>query len=229
MWGSAWERYGQKFVESFDRYWPGDVELTIVTDRPLPTSRARQIPLDTVPGIDFLTRWTGSEMAEGRTSNDGKAQPGKRFWKHDAVKWAPQCLAPVSAIDGLSSGDLCIWLDADVETIAPVPDHWGNILMNGKDVACLLRGKQHPEIGFWAVRVGTQTLGMVDKAAEIYTSDAVFDLPEWHSAYVWGEALKFTPGLTVNNLNRTMMRGHCWPHTALARYTIHKKGKIKDA
>ena len=227
MWGTAWERYGEKFVSTFDEYWPGETRLRICTDRDLPT-RHRQIPLESVPGYrSFLKRWDGNPKGEGRESRDRKSVPGKRFWKHDAVKWAPQCLSWVPLVKGMKDDDIVIWLDADVETTAKVPPDWGSTLLGRKEVACLLRHDQHPEIGFWAARLNDKTRAMIDLSAWLYISDAVFRLPEWHSAFVFGEALART-GPTVANINPTFSRGHCWPKTALAQYTIHKKGKLKD-
>jgi len=228
MWGDAWARYGQKFASSFARYWPDGVGLTIVTDKPVDCPRADQFPLFDMPGYpEFMDRHRNDRRALGLESRDRKAKPGERFWKRDAVKWAPQGLAPVVGLDGLNDGDLMAWLDADVETIADVPAHWLNVLLDGRDVACLLRGQQHPEIGFWCIRVGEATRAAVREFASIYTSGRVFDLPEWHSAYVWQHAFRDIPAGRITNLNPQMIRGHCWPHTRLARYTRHNKGKLK--
>jgi hypothetical protein len=229
MWGTAWDRYGKTFVSSFEKYWPDDVELYIVTDKPLPTDRAVQIPLDTVPGYSsFMEKYSADRKAMGYGCTDRKADPAKRFWKNDAVKWAPQGLAPRAALDGLLSGDVLIWLDADVETIAKPPRHWCNVLLAGADMACLQRDRQHSEIGFWCARIGFITMLAIDRFADMYESGDVFYLPEWHSGYVFDAALAENPTVKIRNLSAGG-RGHVWPASLLARYTIHKKGKIKDS
>lgn len=228
MWGTAWDRYGKAFVKSFTRYWPSGVELYIVTDRELPTERAVQIPLGKVPGYqDFMGKYYNDRKALGYGQTDHKADPEKRFWKHDAVKWGPQGLTPRAALDGLTSGDLLCWLDADVETIAAPPLHWINILLAGADMACLQRDRQHSEIGFWAARIGVGTTQAIKRFAELYESGDVFDLPEWHSGFVFDAALASQPDITIHNLS-PVGRSHVWPMTPLAQYTVHKKGKIKD-
>lgn len=229
MWGDAWRRYGKRFALSFAKFWPSSVELTVVTDEPHGMERrADEYPIFDVPAWqDFMDRHRTSARAQGRESRDRKAKPGERFWKHDAVKWAPQGLCPMVGLQGLSDGDMLAWFDADVETTAPVPAHWLNILLDGRDVACLLRGTQHPEIGFWCIRVGKATRVAVREFAALYASDRIFALPEWHSAYAWQHAFREIDPRRVTNLNPTMMRGHCWPHTRLAQYTVHKKGKLK--
>ena len=108
-----------------------------------------------------------------------------------------------------------------------MPKGWLSDLLNGHDVACIRRGTQHPEIGFWAIRVSEQTRQMVWTFADIYESGDFTDLKEWHSGYVFAEALKRFRRLKIRNLNPTEMRGHPWPKTPLAKYLIHKKGKLK--
>ena len=228
MWGTAWDRYGKAFVKSFNRYWPSDVELYIITDKPLPTERAVQIPLETVPGYTgFISQYGEDRAAMGYGIAGDKADPDKRFWKNDAVKWGPQGLAPRAAIDGLASGDILCWMDADVETIAKPPRHWCNVLLAGADMACLQRPRQHSEIGFWAARIGAGTLTAIKRFAELYESGDVFDLPEWHSGYVFDVAMAMQSDITIRNLS-VGGRGHVWPTSPLARYTVHKKGMIKD-
>jgi len=228
MWGNAWDQYGKEFCSRFNKFWPEDVELHLVTDWHY-SDRATNHDLDRIPEYrNFMTRYGAHDWARGLGCTDRKASPDKRFWKMDAVKWAPQGLTPVVALEGMEDGDVFAWFDADVMTMNPVPKHWLNVLLGGKDVACIQRGKQHPDIGFWAIRVGTETRQMIWTFADIYESGDFSDLKEWHSAYVFAEALARFPKLTINNLNPTMMRGHPWPHTPLAEYTVHKKGKLKN-
>ncbi len=228
MWGTAWERYGKAFAETFARHWPEDVELAIVTDAPLPTERATQVELADVPGYRaFMATWGEDRRALGYDAPDRKATPGARFWKHDAVKWAPQGLAPRACLAGLETGDVFAWFDADVETIKDVPAGWMETLLAGHDVACLRRPAQHTEIGFWAVRVNPATKRLIDTFGDLYASGRFIRLREFHSAYVWDEALSLFPRLTVNNLNTARIRGHVWPLSPLSEYTAHKKGKLK--
>ncbi len=238
MWGTAWERYGKEFVETFRTHWPSEIDLLVVTDRRRKLRQGmglhqsppelKQIMLTNVPGYNqFMDRWGDDRRAQGYGCTDRKAHPEKRFWKNDAVKWAPQGIAPVAVIDSLAHGDILCWLDADVVTTKDVPLRWLDKLLNGHDIACIQRGTQHPEIGFWAIRCNNRTEQVVRNFNDIYVSGDVFDHKEWHSGYIFGKALQSVPGLTINNLNPTLMRGHPWPITPLAKYLIHKKGKLK--
>lgn len=229
MWGTAWKRYGRKFAESFRKHWPRDVELMIVTDRTLPVEWATQILLTDVPGYTrFMFDYRHDPRACGYGSKNRKANPEKRFWKNDAVKWAPQGLCAVAGLDGLEDGDLLTWMDADVMTIADVPRSWANVLLDGSDIACLQRAQQHSEIGFWAVRVGPGTREMIAAFNRFYADGSVFGLPEWHSAFVFDKALAGVPSLKVRNLVPPGMRGNVWIRTPLNQFTWHLKGRLKD-
>lgn|GEM_PF-3321250 len=229
MWGNAWERYGQRFYKGFREHWPGNVELMIVTDRDLPAPWATQVQLKTIDGYkQFMDKWGGHNLARGYHSPDRKAQDNKRFWKHDAVKWAPQGLCGLAGLGGMGDGDLLTWLDADVMTIADVPAGWANVLLDGHDVACLQRENQHSEIGFWCARIGAGTQEAIRAFNQIYTDGSVFNLREWHSAFVFDAALASVPALRIRNLVPPGARGNVWARTPLKQYTWHLKGKLKD-
>ena len=144
------------------------------------------------------------------------------------MKWAPQGLCAIAGLDGMKDGDLLTWMDADVMTIADVPKSWSNVLLDGHDVACLQRAQQHSEIGFWAMRIGVGTKAVVRVFNRFYANGTVFDLREWHSAFVFDAALAMVPSLNVRNLVPPGLRGNVWVRTPLKQYTWHLKGKLKD-
>lgn len=227
-WGTAWERYGQTFVETFRKHWPDDVEFALVTDEIRDLPGVWEISLEHVDGYRrFMDRWADDPMALGLESKDIKAVPGERFWKQDAVKWAPQGLAPRMALEGLEDGDVLAWFDADVETTAPVPNGWISTLLDGHDVACLQRPGRHTEIGFWAMRMGRSTRLVIEAFARMYETGTVFSFREYHSAFIFDRALEMEPELKIRNLAEGAKPSHPWPQTVLAQYTVHKKGNRK--
>lgn len=231
MWGSAWERYGALFASSFAANWPEDVDLVIVSDRELPDSvkRARRIPLFAVDGLEgFRARWSANRRAQGFDPPEGsKVDQFGYSWKHDALKWMPQALAPRVALEGLADEDILVWLDGDVEATARVPEGWVEELLGGNDIALLQRAGTHSEIGFIGFRVNVRTRALIAEFAALYTTGLVFTLREWHSAFVFDRALERVPGLRIRNLNPGG-KGHVWPTSPLARCTVHHKGKRKD-
>lgn len=128
----------------------------------------------------------------------------------------------------MRDGDILCWLDADVETLSKVPPNWIDGIIGDAEVSTLQRNRSHSEIGFWAVRCNDRTREMVKCFSDLYKSDEVFKLREWHSAYAFDAAMAETGPFKVNNLS-PKARGvdHCWPDTPLAAHTAHWKGNRK--
>jgi hypothetical protein len=61
---------------------------------------------------------------------------------------------------------------------------------------------------------------------ECYLSGAVFDLPEWHSAWIW-DYCRSALHMRERNLCRPGARGHVFPSTVIGRYLRHDKGPRK--
>lgn len=227
VWGTAWERYGKTFVSSFARYWPVSNELVVVSDRHLAINRGVSLPLQAIPGVDaFRRRWADIPKAAGREIAGAKVDENGYSWRHDALKWMPQAMAPMAALDELKDGDIFVWLDADVETTKPVPNGWVQDLIGICDVACLQRDGTHSEIGFYALRMNSRTRLLLEKFAMFYRTDKVFELREWHSAFVFDRCLESIPGLVVRNLNPGG-KGHVFPTSPLSQCLVHHKGKRK--
>lgn len=228
--GSAWERYGETFANSFAKYWPAEIELVIVADRQLPLPRGRVADLTAIPGVaEFRHRWKGKDVASGSKPPKGsKVDENGYSWRMDALKWMPQAMAPLAVLNGMFDGDILLWFDADVETISKVPLGWPTELLGDADVACLQRAGTHTEIGFYGVRINSRTRTFLKLFSAFYATDDVFRLKQWHSAFVFDRALESIPGIKVRNLNPTGAKGHVWPSSPLAEHTVHRKGKRKD-
>jgi hypothetical protein len=229
---SGWLEYGRRFLETFDEYWPADVALRIYVEElgPQPACRrdVRQVLLDEISGCRaFIERHRESARANGRdvrpTWKESCRLAGYNY-RFDAVKFSRQGFIPYHAAAELRAGLLC-WLDGDVVSLRRVPPGFvEGLLPDDKACAYLGRGDKHSEIGFQLYRV-PDALPMLRTFSAIYEADAVFDLPEWHSAYVFDiarkrsgiAALDLTPGGT----------GHVWMASPLRAFTDHLKGKRK--
>jgi len=228
MWGTAWERYGKRFAATLHAHWPRHIDLLVVSDRELPLPRGRVVPLSDVRGLaEFQDRWKDDRKANGFLPPPAKVDENGYSWRHDAVKWAPQGMAPEAVLPHVADGDLLVWLDADVVTFADVPVDLPERLLGGADVSFLGRAPKHSEIGYWSVRVLPKTRAFIAGMAGCYRSDAVFTEKQWHSAYIFDRERErarlserdLTPG----------GRGHVWFQSDLGRYSDHLKGKRKDA
>lgn len=182
------------------------------------------------PGArEFIERHRDNLELAGRQPRAGwkdKDRAKGYSFRFDALKFFKQILIPREAARGLAEGDILVWLDGDVETIAPVNTGVIAAMLDWHDVAYLNRGDKHSEIGFWGIRISAQTLAFLDAIAAQYTSDAFLELREWHSAFVWDHCRRQS-GMIEHHLCRPGLSGHVWPNTILARWLRHDKGGRK--
>lgn len=247
---AGWIEYGQRFATTFDRYWPKDVRLIVYGEQAVPLPRGEFRLLSGIPGcMEFLKR-NDNAIARGRWPTSGYQHPHHARWKpkhraadynfrFDAWKFCRQGFIPFDAMQWLEVSppqrSLLCWLDGDVVTHAPVARGFiEGLLPAGKDVAYLGRGQKHSEIGFQLYdvsrigEVGSADLPvvrMLKAFREIYATDEVFKLKEWHSAYVFDEARRRT-GVAGHDLTPGG-EGHVWHQSPLRAVTDHLKGKRK--
>lgn len=240
---AGWIEYGRRFAETFDRYWPKDVRLIVYGEEAVPLPRGEFRLLSTIPGcMEFLQRHD-NPIARGQrpdVSNVGKWKPkhyaaGYNF-RFDAWKFCRQGFIPYDTFVNWDMSDadreLLCWLDGDVVTHAPVSRGFiEGLLPFGKEVAFLGRGQKHSEIGFQLYDITGLDRGegpaarMLETFRDIYASDEVFTLKEWHSAYVFDEARRRT-GVAGHDLTPGG-EGHVWHQSPLRAMTDHLKGKRK--
>lgn len=233
-WGNAWDRYAQRFVNTFDQYWPADIDLWLVTDEHRHHRRTKEILLSEIEGYQaFKDKWVADRQARGFNPPPGAKRDAQGYnFRYDAMKWMPQALAPQQVMRRLEDGDIFVWFDADTHTTKRVRKGWIEELLGGYDVAAQLRPGTHTEIGFYAMRVTPWTRRALDMFAGLYTSGHVFALKEWHSAFVWDHCIAATPGLKVRSVATVTeadygRNTHVWPNSLLAEFTVHEKGKRK--
>ena len=220
IWGTAWERYGEKFAKSFTKYWDPKIELSVTVDKKLPFARAQQINLHELDDYNtFHKKW----------KTDPKKPLGNKLFKYDAPKWTPQAITPKSALNANPhwvDGDILIWTDADTEFYDYVDEAWVEKTLNGREAATLQRKGQHSEIGYFAIRLNEKTRKAMHRYGDLFPSYDIFKFPEWHSAYAWDIAIREMK-VKVHNLNTSGRKGHVFPNSMLAEKIVHNKGDRK--
>lgn len=221
--------YGQRFLDTFDRHWPKSIDLVVYGENPVPMPRGRFHLLSDCNGVtEFIERHKGNPEANGKKPRKGWREreiANGYCFRFDAVKFSRQCFIPEAAAADMADGDILAWCDADVMTLADVPEGFIEGLLQGFDMTFLGRTGTHSEIGFWAVRLNPQTRAFLTAFADVWRSDKVFDLPEWHSAYVFDHCRKAS---NVRQIDMTPGgRGHVWTTSPLHRFTDHLKGDRK--
>jgi len=224
-------QYGDTFLNSFDRRWPKEVKLAVWVEEKQPMPRGAWRDLWSIPGaLEFHRTHRDNHEAHGLVPRSNWKQKDIRrgySFKHDAYKFWKQILIPGATANEMRDGEILVWLDGDVVTTHPVPLDFVPRLLGDAEVCYLGRQpNQHSEIGFWAVRLNPKTRAFLTEMADYYTSGRVFDLPEWHSAYVWDRARE-AANLSERNLCKHRARGHVWPGSPLGALMTHNKGPRK--
>lgn len=222
--------YGANFLETFDQHWPSEVRLLCFTEESVSVPRGGLRSLWTCAGArSFIDRNVSDPQRCGKAAHPAwrpkDHQRGYSF-KFDAVKFSRQCFIPEGAAEELEDGEVLIWFDADVITFAPPPKGFIENLLGKHDLCYLGRMNMHSEIGFWAVRLSPKTRAFLAALADIYRSDLIFTLREWHSAFAFDYIRCRAEYLSVYNLT-PRGQGHVWFQSPLAQYTDHLKGQRK--
>lgn len=220
----GYRQYGKRMLETFDRFWPRSAELVCYTHEPIPMPRGHNRLVDDVlPLRSFIARHKSSARAAGRepmTCWKSREREAGYSYRFDALKFCHQAMYPREVARDMDEGIL-IWLDGDTYTHRHVCQDFIETLLGTSDCAYLGRGDKHSEIGFLAFRLpGARPL--LETYSDIYDSDAVFMLPEWHSAYVFDQARKQS-SVTCRDLTPGG-KGHVWFQSPLAAVMDHMKG-----
>ena len=211
--------YGWQFLETFNNYWPEAVRLLVYTEEPIELERGECRSLWDIPGCrDFIEKHKSNERANGITNKKSYD------YRYAAWKFCRQAFIPAHAARGLSG--LLIWLDGDVRTDSAVTEEQIIEIMHKTDVAYLGRKPFNSEIGFIGFRL-PQAQSILNLYAEVYRTEKVFDLPEWHSGFVFDYAREQYPAIwqkNITNSNKVWER-HVWPHSPLAKFSTHLMGR----
>lgn len=231
-WGlQCWGKYAHYFAETFDRFWPADVPLVSYVEEgePAVAPRVTFRQLGDIEGaLEFIDRHRDNPLYNGRSPASGWKESAVRIgynFRFDAVKFSRQGFIPYHAALAAETEYLA-WFDADVVFTGRVDPRRmiEKLLPADKHIAYIGRLKHHPDIGFQLYRL-PQALPFLKLFRDLYASDELFKLKEWHSAYVWREAL-MRSGVPSHNLTPESL-GDAWGKSPLRHFSIHRKGPRK--
>lgn len=227
---SGWREYAHRFAATFPKYMPSTVKIVAYLEE----------VQDSIPGIEqrivqdipgcrwFLDKYRDDREANGRAVRSNWKQSAKDRgynFRFDAWKFCRQGFIPYAASLECAT-DYMAWFDADVVAHAPVPEGFiESLLPAGKDVAYLGRAPKYSEIGFQLYDIRTAGPAMLHFSS-LYTSENIFSLKEWHSAYAFDWAVR-NSGVRGHDLTPGGS-GNVWALSPLAKYTDHLKGKRKN-
>lgn len=226
---SGLEEYGRNFLETFDRCWPSEVRLLAFVEDATEVPRGGERSLWSCDGVrEFIDRHAPDPARRGRKPIPGwrpKDRDRGYSYRFDAVKFCRQGFIPHAAALELPDGEVMAWLDGDVTTYRDVPSGFIDNVLGDADLCYLGRRNMHLELGFWAVRLVPAIRKFLEEFAELWRSDRVFDLPEWHSAFTFEHMISvYRKKIAATNMTPNGT-GHVWFQSPLGLYTDHLKGE----
>jgi hypothetical protein len=235
---AGWNKYGLKCLEGIGQYWPKQIQYHIVSEEPsliplqdLKRVRAwRNIDL-TIWSIysyldaqKFYDRHMNNHAARGLNSSNGRYDFRKDAWRFSKKVFSIALIASMYPYGRL------IWMDADTITLKEMPyELLTRLPPDGYDMAYLDRSKirYHSECGFIGYNLNRPTtMNFITAFSELYASDRVFSLKEWHDSWVfdWLRANLKSEGYQIPYTDHR----HPFNFSELGQYLDHLKGRRKD-
>lgn len=234
--------YGQTMINAFDQYWPASVDLIVYAESCSPV-----VPSERVKVVDLLSaspdlaafkrRHQNNPVANGMVAKDTNVPFRDNAFKWDAVRFSHKVFAVIHAC-ATAESDWVIWLDADTKTFATVPDSFLPEICDPAAMACYLgrREKYHSECGWVAYnRRHPDLSAFMSRWRELYVTDSLFDLREYHDSFVFDvirKEFESTHGTRFSNLSPPLPGkgpGHPFIASRLGEYMDHMKGAKRKA
>ena len=256
----TWEQYAKKGIESMAKNFPIEVDIVVYAEEPKPEcsfERIHWIDLNTAePALfNFKNKHKKDPVANGELQEipGGVRRPaelqqkggkdknkGSYLWA--AVRFANKVFCVVNGVRNSEGYDYVVWIDADTFTFRSIPlDFFKKQLPSDTMVTYLGRenpnlndGGKYPECGFVGYNLKhPQIQNFVDEWEQLYVTDEVFKLLEWHDSYVfWHLTKKFRKekNIKVNDIGywKGVKGHHVFVNSELGLYMDHMKGKRKQ-
>ena len=219
---AGWEQHGRRMAESFLARWR--MPLTVYAEDFDP-----DLPVE----VRRLPEWQAEFKARHKNTPAyvGQYRGGYSF-KYDLVKFSHKVAALTDF--GLSLDDgVMIWLDADTFTHADVDEDWlRGLFPEPAYIAWLDRRGNTLETGFVMFRAThPRHREFMEKLREVYVTDKVTAMLEWHDAWVIGEIGRRWAQLGRFQVVSLSGDAHQWHHPfvegPLGARLDHMKGERK--
>lgn len=199
-----WDSYASRCVATFEQHW-GDIPLLRYTD----------------DSLEVSSEW----LPEFKARHAHRPTENYRF---DAVRFAHK-VAAIELAYRVGEGDVLIWIDADCVTHAPVDAGWLSGLLGSADFGYLKRAKKYSETGFMMFRRGPACDRLIASVVDLYRSDRLFDLAEWHDCWAIDHVRERIVINSVSLSGDAENTGHPLVNGPLGERLDHLKGKRKAA
>jgi len=235
---AGFEKYGRKFIETFNKYWSKDIDLHIyhegMDDKLFVGHRAYD--LYTVPECSLFSRkYRNDPLVNGRVVDapfrwKKKCVNDKYNFRYDAYKFSKKVFAIYDAARKIGGGKL-FWVDADIVTFDNIDTQFLEDLLRDDYDTCYLGriGSGHSECGFVGYNLDKALARVfIGYFANMYSNDEVFALNEWHDSYVYDKVREYFKANLHDYCIPSTERGHVFINSVLGTVMDHLKGDRKD-
>lgn len=236
------ELYGQKFIDTFEQYWPAEVDLIIYAENCQPRVSRPNTKVINLLAVSpecqgFVHKHKNNPEANGgRGPHNESIWSDKKKFKWEAVRFSYKVFSVKHALTNIDS-DWIIWVDADTQTHSKIPLDWLlTVCPDNYLISYLGRSDSyHSECGWVAYnRTNPMSKQFAVDLAGMYERDEIFNLKEWHDSFVWDVVRKRYRdelGAKFFDLNPEPdtkgKAGHPFINSELGLYMDHKKGDRK--
>lgn len=157
-----------------------------------------------------------------------KSHETQRF-EHTCVRFSHKVQAQIHHTRQ-SAADYVIWLDADcVQHTEYTPEQFQALMPQGDEMMTYLNREpvKHSETGWIAYNMRHPRLKeFMRRLEDIYLTQAIFSLKEWHDAFVW-DYVRTRGNYPGRNLCTNNRAAEPFEHSALKEFFKHHKGPRK--
>ena len=205
----TWETYAKRGITSMVKRLPEDVDIFVYCEEPEPNfidKRIMYIDLNTSePALfEFKNKYKNDPVANGELieiPNGVRRSPklegldkNKISFLWDAVRFSNKVFCVVNAVRNAKEYDYVVWIDGDTFSFRPIPmDFFEKLLPQntmltylGRENPKLNDGGKYPECGFVGYNIKHPEIqNFINDWENLYVTDNVFKLLEWHDSYVF--------------------------------------------
>lgn len=258
----SWNQYAEKAIKSVVQNWPDGTAISVYHESQAQDiffhPRVKFIDLNEAQPelVKFKDRHKNDPVANGELQEidggvrrhpdlpkKGGKDKNKGSYLWDAVRFSNKVFCVTHAIKNSieKDYDYVVWLDADTYTFRPIPRNFLESLLPaqtmltylGRENPNLNDGGKYPECGFVGYNLKhPYILDFANDWEEIYKSDKIFQLLEWHDSFVFWHLSKIyrtKKNIQVNDIGywKGVKGHHVFVNSELGLYIDHMKGKRK--
>jgi hypothetical protein len=211
----GWEEYGKTFLDSYVKFWSFKIHVYWEgKDHP------DGYPKDKVCWHDL------SKDTDRRSFLETYADKTSKDYRFNATRFCHKVYAFTDPKrKAKQSTKHWVWLDADVETTAPVSKQFLDSVCPAGFSGSYLGRKDwhHSELGFLSVHKSAWSY--LKHIRQEYNSGKIFEYDEWHDSYIFDQ-IKDEHGWWYN-ISEGVPGMHVWDDCPLGEVMIHKKGPLR--